>query len=370
MINKPPLWEFFLLVRQRGINLTPNHYYLMLEALEGGFGIENLAAFERLCSSLWIRSPEEKEIFLQCLKTYDFHSLRDEISQPESHTTPLMLSETKPETKPQGKTSQESRRETKNLMSDQGTISSTNNQSLSSEHISLKRLEALAIKQPRYTETFKKTPQSYRKLEIRDFPVTSRVLRQSLRCLADKIKSNSQELDIEATLKTQCRDGFIIQPLPKTEMVRRLKLLILVDESPSMRPFSPLIEHFLTILSEENQAEVLVYYFTTYPTDYLYAKNPQMTTKGIIQVWGEISPQNTVAIILSDGGAANREYSKKRFEKTKEFLNELNLKVKKAIWLNPTPTNRWSHTTAREIAGIVKMWELNDVGLRSLAKTR
>lgn len=361
MTNKLLLLDIFLLLRQKGINLTLEQYYTMLRALEGGFGLENIQAFERLCCSLWIRSPEEKEIFLECLHRDDLEKAMAQINPQDLTTTSVTQAEIKREIKPV----KESETQKQNNIYQTNKTGANSDQSLYNQPKELKKIEPAAIRQPRYSQSFSKQPQSYKKIKIRDFPVTPRVVQQSLRSLGAKIKTESLEIDMESTVKSFSQEGFMVKPVTRQEWVTQLKLLIMVDKNSCMKPFAPLIEEFLKILSDMECSNLLIYYFTAYPGDYLYYLDPQMNSKRISQVWDEISGQNILGVILSDGGAANREYSKKRLDKTKDFLRELSGKVKKVIWLNPTPKNRWTDTSAIEIAKIVKMLELSDLGLRS-----
>jgi uncharacterized protein len=65
-----PLLEIFTKLREAGLPLGIDDYQLLLQALQGGFGIEDKAALKRLCQSLWIKSPEERALF-----NYHFQNL-------------------------------------------------------------------------------------------------------------------------------------------------------------------------------------------------------------------------------------------------------------------------------------------------------
>jgi WD40 repeat protein/uncharacterized protein with von Willebrand factor type A (vWA) domain len=58
-----PLLELFTRLRQAGLPLGVNEYQLVLRALQSGFGIPDREALARLCSTLWIKSSEDKLLF-------------------------------------------------------------------------------------------------------------------------------------------------------------------------------------------------------------------------------------------------------------------------------------------------------------------
>jgi WD40 repeat protein len=58
-----PLLELFTRLRQAGLPLGVNEYQLVLRALQSGFGIPDQEALARLCSTLWIKSAEDKLLF-------------------------------------------------------------------------------------------------------------------------------------------------------------------------------------------------------------------------------------------------------------------------------------------------------------------
>jgi WD40 repeat protein/uncharacterized protein with von Willebrand factor type A (vWA) domain len=58
-----PLLEIFTRLRQAGLPLGVNEYQLVLRALQSGFGIPDQEALARLCSTLWIKSAEDKLLF-------------------------------------------------------------------------------------------------------------------------------------------------------------------------------------------------------------------------------------------------------------------------------------------------------------------
>ncbi|MDF5718922.1 MAG: hypothetical protein PUP91_00220 [Rhizonema sp. PD37] len=61
--NDLPLLQLFTNLREAGLPIGIEEYQLVLQALQGGFGMTNPAALKRLCQTLWIKSAEEKQLF-------------------------------------------------------------------------------------------------------------------------------------------------------------------------------------------------------------------------------------------------------------------------------------------------------------------
>lgn len=58
-----PLLELFSQLRECGLLLGIGEYQLVLRAWQAGYGTTDRAALKRLCQTVWVKSPEELEIF-------------------------------------------------------------------------------------------------------------------------------------------------------------------------------------------------------------------------------------------------------------------------------------------------------------------
>ncbi len=125
-----------------------------------------------------------------------------------------------------------------------------------------------------------------------------------------------------------------------------------------MAPFHPLCRHWVKLWSDAT-----VYYFHNCPTDSLYLDPQLRKGEDIETVLSQFFPKNTVALIISDAGAAKQRSVPQRWDETVEFLNLLTDTVSRVAWLNPLPRDRWLDTTAEDIAKIypkqVPMFALN-----------
>lgn len=62
-VSDLPLLELFTKLQNAGLPLGIDEYQLVLQALQGGFGISDQVALKRLCQTLWVKSAEEKRLF-------------------------------------------------------------------------------------------------------------------------------------------------------------------------------------------------------------------------------------------------------------------------------------------------------------------
>ncbi len=62
-VEELPLLDLFTELREAGLPLGTDEYRLVLQALQGGFGVRDRAALKRLCQTLWVKSAEDKRLF-------------------------------------------------------------------------------------------------------------------------------------------------------------------------------------------------------------------------------------------------------------------------------------------------------------------
>ena len=90
-MDELPLLELFTRLREAGVPLGIRDYEAALHALQAGYGVaapgktpaESRAALARLCRTLWVRSPDEQQLF-----DYYFEQLLTSESSPESLPSP------------------------------------------------------------------------------------------------------------------------------------------------------------------------------------------------------------------------------------------------------------------------------------------
>jgi len=71
-VDELPLLELFTRLRQAGLPLGIDDYQAVLKSLQVGYGLPDRVALARLCRLLWVRSPNERQLF-----DYYFEQLMD-----------------------------------------------------------------------------------------------------------------------------------------------------------------------------------------------------------------------------------------------------------------------------------------------------
>ncbi|WP_149243070.1 hypothetical protein [Dyadobacter sp. 32] len=189
------------------------------------------------------------------------------------------------------------------------------------------------------------------------FSVTRRQMVKAWKTLRspEKNKTGTAMLDVEATIKSIAKEGvFTEAKYISNYLNRKDSLIILADYKGSMAPFHELTERLINAAKGAGGHPMAsVYYFHNYPMGYLFKKQNLTNPITLKEALVKTNPKLTVAIIISDAGAAISENpperTKVRLEMTSPFLEELTKSVLKTVWLNPLPQHRWKENAAEEI---------------------
>ncbi|MBD2773735.1 hypothetical protein [Iningainema tapete] len=345
--QKPPLFDLFIGLREEaGLPLTIDQYDMLLQALEGGFGIASREELKQICRLLWIKSKSSlqaerfEQYFEQYFERFDF--------QPEKETPRTTI----PSNTPVG---------AKNHSSPQ-----PDTQILDTPHPSVGGVSQ--IPSAMRGELLPEQPfrESRYQLSVRDFPVTRRQIQQNWRYLRRPIREGAlTEVDIEATLQKISQDGVFLEPVLMKSRINRAELLLLIDASNSMVPFHLLSQRLVDNLQGGRLGKADIYYFRNCPRDYLYLHSHRPDALAINDLLPKLHCQRTVVLIVSDGGAARGGINRDRIKLTREFLDRFTPYVRHLAWLNPMPEERWQDTTAQAISQLVQMFELNYQGFKA-----
>ncbi|VXD25193.1 SUMF1/EgtB/PvdO family nonheme iron enzyme [Planktothrix paucivesiculata] len=323
-----PLRTLFEQLRKTGFRLTIDQYHFAVEALTlsiaDGLDPTNIDAVKHLCQTVWVKSPEEQrrfEKFWQAL-----------IPKNPDQIPPTLFRK-----------------------GNDGESSNVNLEA-NTQLENTDNLDNNNLDQPEEYLTFE-TPNlqvgtaiSVNCQEGYYFPVSRQQLREGWETFKpQRPKTFFKEIDIPATVEQITKDGFFIKPVfaPTQTLEIPPKVLLLLDQKGSMAPFHPLCRHWVNLWSDAT-----VYYFHNCPTDSLYLDPQLRKGEDIETVLTQFSPKNTVALIISDAGAAKQRSVPDRWDETVEFLNLLTDTVSRVAWLNPLPRHRWLDTTAEDIAKI------------------
>ena len=178
-------------------------------------------------------------------------------------------------------------------------------------------------------------------------------------------------------IKLRFRDSYITTPqlpISKDEMIRALnclkghKIVLFVEREGSMDPFKPFIDTLIETFQELGCLDSgNIYYFDNTPCRYLFTKSGLTKPIHIDQALDDIKNIQDL-VIISDAGAARRNYYSKRLLDTILFLDSVQ-EAHKCYWLNPVPSFQWKGSTAEDIAKHVNMISLDIEGLERFAST-
>lgn len=198
-------------------------------------------------------------------------------------------------------------------------------------------------------------------LIVNDLPVTHRQMKQGWRYLRQFTREGAPiELDLEATIQQIAQQGVLTNPVMLPPRTNRIELLLLIDQDGSMVPFHHLSQGLVdTAVRGGRFSQVRVYYFHNCPDEYLYCDPYHLEAEPIDECLSSLPKARTVCMIFSDAGAARGGFNSRRRRLTKFFLKQLGQHVRYVAWLNPLPRRRWKTTTAKDIATLVPMFEVN-----------
>jgi uncharacterized protein len=358
--TKLPLIKLFLYLRDNaGLPLTVDQYFLLLEALSKGFGLESQQHLKQLCQMLWIKSTNSQDfiVFNQYFDRYFQQLAQKRIKKEKQQLTPKLLEEKQPNQEKQNKSNDESQTLANEETHQENSNNVDDNSFITGEII------PSALRIPLLTQKNLSNNNSKFNLFLRDFPETERKIQRHFSYLRNLIKEGGkEEIDLDATIEGVCADGFFLKPVFQKAVVNRLELLFLIDVSNSMIPFKLVINHFLQSINQETFNRVNYYYFRNCPVEYLYLKPNQPDAELISNILPKLHQQHTLVIIISDAGAARKGFNQTRIDLTTEFIDLLNKNIRRLLWLNPLPEERWYNTTAKGIADMIKMVSLSPSG--------
>ncbi|MDB9374606.1 SUMF1/EgtB/PvdO family nonheme iron enzyme [Nodularia sphaerocarpa] len=364
LVNDYNLLKLFSRLRQAGLPLRLEDYYLLDEAREQGFSPQNFGELKKLCRRLWVKSLSEREIFNNCFDDF-LGELRNsviEAAKPETSDADAIETVQKTGTSPE--------------FPQQVAVDSNENQDVSESNQGTGDTLSPQIDTTNSTE-IEPTPEIVQAVPTNGnkkftfifnkdyFPIKWRQMQQSWRRMRVLLRVGSEtELDIFATIKQISQTGFLLSPVFKARRVNQVELLLLLDQSNFMMPFAPLTEQLIATSQQGGRlGETKVYYFSNIlDQNYLFTDVNLLKKESLSRIISHLHKNRTVVLIFSDGGAALGSNHSDVVAGTQEFLNQIRAKVKQIAWLNPVPKNRWFGSSASKIANYVSMYPFNQYG--------
>ncbi|MEH2258506.1 SUMF1/EgtB/PvdO family nonheme iron enzyme [Nostoc sp.] len=337
-MSEPPLLNLFLRLRETGLPLGIDQYYLAVEALlqsiEAGLDIADKQAVARLCQTIWVKSRQQQRLFDQCWNEMISHPAR--LSKSPIIEPPI------PEDTALSKTS---------------SPENSKPPSAIDEHPNQPEKEPELLIPTPSDEAIVKAVST--KLKEGDyFPVRREQLQRGWRLLTQKLPSSiPSQIDIRETVTDVAKRGFFLKPVLTAPKIQYREVVLLIDQEGSMVPFHPFCRQLVKIWQGAK-----IYYFRNSPTEELYYDSQCWQGESIKSILSRFSQKKTlVVVIVSDAGAARRRTVPSRWEETVDFLAMLIPRVNRVAWLNPLPRFHWRDTTAKfiaEISSLVPMFAL------------
>ena len=383
---------FFYLLRQRGLDVSPNEWMTLLEGMEKGLHRSSLTGFYYLCRAIVVKSEVEfdrfDQVFLEFFKDIPFNGeLPEEMLEWLEHPSEdlkrtieeLMTAGFPDETMEELLKLLQERLEEQDAEHNGGSkwvgTQGRTPWGNSGWHPNGIRIggqgryrTAMAVAGERKFRDFRKD----NTLDTRQFQMAFRLLRQ----LSVQTESVDKELDVDSTIHDTCENAGSLQVRYKNPRKNTVKVLLLMDSGGSMEYYAGLCSMLFQAATKSNHfKELHTYYFHNCIFSSLF-QGPQLWRSGEVPTeWVLQNFDSSYKVIIVGDAAMNPyELREKQFQWGKgtyapsglEWLERFKKQYPYLIWLNPEPMpskpDYWSQTHY-QLGQIFQMYDLSAEGL-------
>ena len=383
---------FFYLLRQRGLDVSPNEWMTLLEGMEKGLHKSSLTGFYHLCRAIDVKSEVEfdrfDQVFLEFFKDIPFNGeLPEEMLEWLEHPSEdlkrtieeLMTAGFPDETMEELLKLLQERLEEQDAEHNGGSkwvgTQGRTPWGNSGWHPNGIRIggqgryrTAMAVAGERKFRDFRKD----NTLDTRQFQMAFRLLRQ----LSVQTESVDKELDVDSTIHDTCENAGSLQVRYKNPRKNTVKVLLLMDSGGSMEYYAGLCSMLFQAATKSNHfKELHTYYFHNCIFSSLF-QGPQLWRSGEVPTeWVLQNFDSSYKVIIVGDAAMNPyELREKQFQWGKgtyapsglEWLERFKKQYPYLIWLNPEPMpakpDYWSQTHY-QLGQIFQMYDLSAEGL-------
>jgi hypothetical protein len=332
-----PFLDLFQRLQQAGMQLSPEQYDLLRQALTQGYGLANWDGhnwddLRQVCRVLWVKPSRnyDGQVFDQVFNHYVTEKRRaiqalqrPEISSKPSPPQPLAPTRLWPKVPPRK------------------MPASTPAPAAAQAPVAVKT--GLAGLPEVDTSGLSLTPSQ--------LPLPQRAVLDSWQLLRRPLREGIRnELDLEATIRCISQAGYFSDVVMRPVKSKRVELVVLVDDSNVMLPFRPALQPLVKAIEAHHITPATLYRFTTYPDDYLYDWQQPSQAISLDQVLSRMHARRTIVLIWGEAGATQTNPQDEHRQGLMTFLARLSPCVRSLLWLNPLPPQRWPGTLAAEVA--------------------
>lgn len=385
--------SFFYLLRARGLKVSLNEWMTLMEALDQGMARSSLTSFYYLCRSILIKSEADYDKFDQVFSEFfeGIEMLGDDIPEKfwewlsdgelerDINDKPFsedMLHEFEEIMKmfEERQKEQQERHHGGSYWIGTGGTSTMGRGGYNPAGIRVggesRHKSALQIAGERNYRDFRED----NTLDIRQFQMALRKLRQ----YSSRVDAAKTELDVERTIDETCENAGLLTLAYDKPRKNTVKVLLLMDSDGSMQVYSQICSMLFQAMHRSNHFKDLqVYYFHNCIYDHLYTTpycrwGDWVDTDWVMRKYdseykvifvgdASMSPYE----LLQRGG--NIYYDLYNERPGMQWLEALDHKFKRKIWLNPIKEERWEHAYGSQTIGMIgkvfPMYELTVAGL-------
>ena len=383
---------FFYLLRQRGLDVSPNEWMTLLEGMEKGLHKSSLTGFYHLCRAIVVKSEVEfdrfDQVFLEFFKDIPFNGeLPEEMLEWLEHPSEdlkrtieeLMTAGFPDETMEELLKLLQERLEEQDAEHNGGSkwvgTQGRTPWGNSGWHPGGIRIGGQGRHRTAMTVAGERKYRDFRKdntLDTRQFQMAFRLLRQ----LSVQADSNEKVLDVDGTIRDTCDNAGTLKVRYKNPRKNAVKVLLLMDSGGSMDYYAGLCSMLFQAATKSNNfKELHTYYFHNCVYSEVYT-HPGLRWDSVVPT--EWLLQNYDAsykvIIVGDGAMSPYELREPRYDWEKRtygdsglaWFERLRRHYPYLIWLNPEPMparpDYWSQTHW-QLAQIFHMYDLSAEGL-------
>lgn len=381
--------NFFYLLRRRGLNVSPDQWMVLMDALNQGLCNASLISFYHLCRSILVKSEEEFDAFDLAFAEY-FEDVETPDQIPEevlAWLTEKLEWDPSRELEHGEYDLDELRRKLSERLEEQkerhdggsywvgtGGTSTMGHSGYLDQGIRVdgesRRRRAVQVAQERRFRDFR----GDNVLDTRQFQMALRKLRH----YSSRVDAAKTELDIDATIRETSDHGGSLRLVWERPRKNTVKLLLLFDSDGSMLMYSKLCSQLFQAVSKSSHfKDVQIYYFHNCVYEHLHTTPYCRRGEWVDTEWVFRRLNGDYRLIfIGDAAMSPSELLRKGGNSIIglynhiagiEWLSRMKKQYPRHIWLNPVPTGSWENaygsTTIQMIRDLIPMYELTPDGL-------